>query len=77
MARSRISTPSSSCLALQHVEAGRSVALSPSLTLDPRYEVVARPLREAVPRRIVAAVRRPHGRHPVISAVLDQLRAGS
>lgn len=63
-------------LALQHIEAGRSVALLPSLTLDPRYDVIARPLRAPVPRRIVAAVRRPHGRHPVINAVLDELRAG-
>lgn len=62
-------------LALQHVEAGRSVALLPSLTIDPRFRVTTIPLRTPVPRRIVAAVRRTPLVQPALTAVLEELRA--
>ena len=63
-------------IALQHVEAGLSIALLPSLAVDPRFEVAARQLRAPVPRRIVAAVRRQLTSQPAVSAVLAELRAG-
>jgi DNA-binding transcriptional LysR family regulator len=63
-------------IALQHVEAGLSIALLPSLAVDPRFEVAARQLRAPVPRRIVAAVRRQLTSQPAVNAVLDELRAG-
>ncbi|MEU4420893.1 LysR family transcriptional regulator [Actinoplanes sp. NPDC024001] len=62
-------------LALQQVEKGRSIALLPSLAIDPRYRVVTRPLAPAVTRRITAAVRRPPAPRPEITAVLSALRA--
>lgn len=62
-------------IALQHVEAGMSVALLPSLTIDARFDVATRHLRTPVPRRIVAAVRRPRTLPPATNAVLEELRA--
>ncbi|GHE07449.1 LysR family transcriptional regulator [Klenkia taihuensis] len=61
-------------LALQHVAAGRSVALLPSLAVDARSDVVTRPLDPPSVRRVVAAVRRPSAAQPAVRAVLDQLR---
>jgi DNA-binding transcriptional LysR family regulator len=62
-------------ITLQHVAAGLSVALLPSLAVDPAFAVATRPLRPAVPRRIVAAVRRRSTAQPAVRAVLDDLRA--
>ncbi|WP_405141919.1 LysR family transcriptional regulator [Sphaerisporangium sp. NBC_01403] len=62
-------------IALQHVEAGLSVALLPSLAVEPRFDVVTRELRAPVPRRITAAVRRPRASQPAVNAVLHELRA--
>ncbi|SSC25659.1 DNA-binding transcriptional regulator, LysR family, partial [Klenkia terrae] len=64
-------------IALQHVEAGRSVALLPSLAVDARFDVVTRPLDPPSVRRIVAAVRRPAATQPAVRAVLDELRAAA
>jgi DNA-binding transcriptional LysR family regulator len=61
-------------IALQHVEKGRSIALLPSLAVDPRYRVTTRPLTPAVTRRITAAVRRPATARPETTAVLTALR---
>lgn len=61
-------------IALQHVEKGRSIALLPSLAVDPRYRVTTRPLTPPVTRRITAAVRRPSTPRPEITAVLTALR---
>jgi DNA-binding transcriptional LysR family regulator len=61
-------------IALQHVEAGLSVTLLPSLAVDSRFRVVTRPLRPAVPRRIVAGVRRGTGDQAAVTALLDDLR---
>jgi DNA-binding transcriptional LysR family regulator len=63
-------------IALQHVEAGLSIALLPSLAVDLRFEIVTRRLRAPVPRRIVAAVRRQLTSQPAVNAVLDELRSG-
>ncbi|SNY52462.1 DNA-binding transcriptional regulator, LysR family [Paractinoplanes atraurantiacus] len=62
-------------LALRHVEDGGSIALLPRLAVDPRYRVTTRPLTPPVTRRITAAVRRPAGPRPEITAVLTALRA--
>lgn len=61
-------------IALQHVEGGRSVALLPSLAVDPRYRVATRPVAPPVTRRIIAAVRRRPAPRPEITAVLTALR---
>jgi DNA-binding transcriptional LysR family regulator len=61
-------------IALQHVEKGRSIALLPSLAVDPRYRVTTRPLTPPVARRITAATRRPPSPRPEITAVLTALR---
>jgi DNA-binding transcriptional LysR family regulator len=58
---------------LRHVEAGLSVAMLPSLAVDPRYEVATRPLVVPVPRAITAAVRRGAPPRPAVLAVLDAL----
>ena len=63
-------------IALQHVEAGLSIALLPSLAVDPRFDVVTRQLRPPVPRRIFAAVRRRLTSQSAVNAVLEELRAG-
>ncbi|MCO8274420.1 LysR family transcriptional regulator [Actinoplanes sp. TRM 88003] len=62
-------------LTLRHVEAGRSIALLPSLAVDSRYEVVTRPLAPALYRRITAAARRPSTSRPEVTAVLTALRS--
>ena len=61
-------------ITLQHVAAGLSVALLPSLAVDAGFGVVGRPLRPAVPRRIVAAVRRQSTAQPAVRVVLEELR---
>lgn len=61
-------------LALRHVETGRSIALLPSLAIDPHYRVATRPLSPPVTRRITAALRRPQAPRPEITAVLTALR---
>lgn len=61
-------------LALRHVERGRSIALLPSLAIDPHYRVATRPLSPPVTRRITAALRRPQAPRPEITAVLTALR---
>jgi DNA-binding transcriptional LysR family regulator len=64
-------------IALQHVEKARSIALLPSLAIDPRYRVATRPLDPPVTRRITAAVRRPATPRPEVTAVLTALRSGA
>ena len=64
-------------IALQHVEKSRSIALLPSLAIDPRYRVTTRPLDPPVTRRITAAVRRPATPRPEVTAVLTALRSGA
>jgi DNA-binding transcriptional LysR family regulator len=61
-------------IALQHVEAGLSVTLLPSLAVDGRFDVVTRTLRPPVPRRIVAGVRRERSDQAAVTAVLDEIR---
>lgn len=62
-------------IALQHVEAGRSISLLPSLAVDARFDVVTRPLDRPSVRQIVAAVRRPSASQPAVRVVLDELCA--
>jgi DNA-binding transcriptional LysR family regulator len=62
-------------ITLQHVAAGLSVALLPSLAVNPSFGVVSRPLTPPVPRRIVAAVRRRSTAQAAVTAVLDELRS--
>lgn len=64
-------------IALRHVEKSRSIALLPSLAIDPRYRVATRPLDPPVTRRITAAVRRPATPRPEVTAVLTALRSGA
>ena len=64
-------------ITLQHVERGRSIALLPSLAVDPRYRVVTRPLSPPVTRRITAAVRRLPAARPELTAVLAALRTSA
>jgi DNA-binding transcriptional LysR family regulator len=64
-------------IALQHVEKSRSIALLPSLAIDPRYRVATRPLDPPVTRRITAAVRRPATPRPEVTAVLTAQRSGA
>lgn len=59
---------------LRHVEAGLSVALLPSLAVDPRYRVATRPLVVPVSRAITAVVRRGGPPRPAILTVLEALR---
>lgn len=63
-------------ITLPHVAAGLSVALLPSLAVPAESGVVTRPLRPAVPRRIVAAVRRQSAAQAAVRVVLDELRSG-
>lgn len=61
-------------LLLAHVEAGLSVALLPGLAVDPRYDVVARPLRAPRTRPVYAAVRRGAPPTAATGVVLAGLR---
>ncbi|WP_127498615.1 LysR family transcriptional regulator [Actinoplanes solisilvae] len=61
-------------LSLGHVSRGASIALLPSLAVDPRSDVVTRPLNPPVSRRIIAAARRPSTPRPEVTAVLAALR---
>lgn len=62
---------------LRHVEAGLSVAMLPSLAVDPRYHVVTRPLVVPVTRAITAVVRRGAPPRPAVLTVLEALRQAS
>ncbi len=62
-------------ITLRHVADGRSVAVLPSLAVDPHFAVVTRPLRPAVSRRIVAAVRRRSTAQAAVRVLLDDLRS--
>jgi DNA-binding transcriptional LysR family regulator len=65
-------------LALQHVESGRSLAMLPELAVDPRYDLVTRPLEPPLERRIVAAVRSSSTSRFAVREVLDALcRSGA
>jgi DNA-binding transcriptional LysR family regulator len=65
----------SSCmLTLQHVEAGLSIALLPSLAVDGRYRVGVRPLVTPVTRTITAVVRRGSPPRAAVATVLEALR---
>lgn len=59
---------------LQHVEAGRSVALLPRLAVDPRYDVVGVGLAEPVTRRVTAAMRTNSASRAAVGATLAALR---
>ncbi|QIS22790.1 LysR family transcriptional regulator [Nocardia terpenica] len=61
-------------MTLQHVEAGLSVALLPSLAIDPRYRVATRELTDPVPRTITAVVRHGARSRAALGIVLDALR---
>ncbi|WP_209239374.1 LysR family transcriptional regulator [Streptomyces oryzae] len=61
-------------LALQHVEAGLSIALLPGLAVDGRYRVATRELAAPVTRTITAAVRRGSPPRAAVRAVLEALR---
>ncbi|MFJ6572726.1 LysR substrate-binding domain-containing protein [Streptomyces sp. NPDC091292] len=61
-------------LALQHVEAGLSIALLPKLAVDRRYRVATRELTTPVTRTITAAIRRAAPPRAAVRAVLDALR---
>ena len=65
---------SSVMLLLQHVEAGLSIALLPSLAVDARYRVAVRPLAAPVTRSITAAVRRGSPPRAAVTTVLEALR---
>ncbi|MEV6303530.1 LysR family transcriptional regulator [Actinoplanes sp. NPDC051861] len=60
-------------IALQHVEAGGSITMLPSLAIDLRYRVATRPLTPPVTRRIIAASRRLPTPRPEITALLATL----
>ncbi|MEV0262567.1 LysR family transcriptional regulator [Streptomyces sp. NPDC050617] len=63
-------------MALQHVEAGLSIALLPGLAVDhSRYRVASRELATPVTRTITAAVRRGSPPRAAVRVVLDALRA--
>lgn len=61
-------------MALQHVEAGLSIALLPGLAVDHRYRVATRELAAPVTRTITAAIRRGSPPRSAIRVVLDTLR---
>jgi DNA-binding transcriptional LysR family regulator len=64
-----------SCMmTLQHVEAGLSIALLPSLAVDSRYRVSTRLLAAPVTRTITAAVRRGSPPRAAVTTVLEALR---
>ncbi|WP_432836657.1 LysR family transcriptional regulator [Dactylosporangium sp. CA-092794] len=58
---------------LAHVEAGLSVTLLPELAVDPRYDVVAHPLRDPLERHITAAARATAATRPSVATVLAAL----
>lgn len=64
-------------IALQHVEAEQSISLLPSLAVDPRFDVLTRPLDPPSVRHIVAALRHTSTTQPAVRAVLDELRAAA
>ncbi|MEV5703726.1 LysR substrate-binding domain-containing protein [Actinoallomurus sp. NPDC052274] len=61
-------------MALQHVEAGLSIALLPGLAVDPRYRVATQTLAAPVTRTIAAAVRRGSASRTAVNLVVDALR---
>ncbi|MEV6984772.1 LysR family transcriptional regulator [Sphaerisporangium sp. NPDC051017] len=61
-------------IALQHIEAGGSIALLPELAVDRRYNVVTRELRSAYRRQVVGAVRSTSATRAAVRVVLDRLR---
>ncbi|MEU8960004.1 LysR substrate-binding domain-containing protein [Streptomyces sp. NPDC048518] len=61
-------------MALQHVEAGLSLALLPALAVDARYRVATRELAAPVTRTITAATRRGTPPRAAVRTVLDALR---
>ncbi|MFD9902808.1 LysR family transcriptional regulator [Streptomyces sp. NPDC059063] len=61
-------------MTLQHVEAGLSIALLPSLAVDRRYRVATSELATPVTRTITAAIRRGSPPSAAVRAVLDALR---
>ncbi|WP_247746093.1 LysR family transcriptional regulator [Streptomyces oryzae] len=65
---------SSFMMTLQHIEAGLSIALLPSLAIDRRYRVAARELATPVTRPIIAAIRRGSPTRAAVQVVLDALR---
>ncbi|HEY4023107.1 MAG TPA: LysR family transcriptional regulator [Pseudonocardiaceae bacterium] len=65
---------SSYMMTLQHVEAGLSIALLPSLAVDGRYRVATRQLAAPVTRTITAAVRRGSPPRAAVTTVLEALR---
>jgi len=60
----------------RHVELGLSVAMLPSLAVDPRFRVATRPLITPIPRQITAVVRRGAPPRPAVLTVLEALRHG-
>lgn len=61
-------------LLLQHVEAGRSVALLPALAVAPGHAVVTRELTTPVHRNVAIVMRRGTASRPAVSAVVGALR---
>ncbi|MEU9336164.1 LysR substrate-binding domain-containing protein [Streptomyces sp. NPDC048290] len=61
-------------LGLQHVEAGLSIMLLPSLAVDGRHRVTTRDLATPVSRTITAAIRRGAPPRAAVRVVLDALR---
>lgn len=62
-------------MALQHVEAGLSIALLPGLAVDRnRHRVATRPLATPVTRTITAAIRHSSPPRAAVRVVLDALR---
>jgi DNA-binding transcriptional LysR family regulator len=61
-------------LTLQHVEAGRAVALLPALAVDGRFRVATRELTPAVTRTIAAVLRRGTRPRPAVDLVLEAVR---
>ncbi|WP_199543301.1 LysR substrate-binding domain-containing protein [Prauserella sp. PE36] len=60
-------------LLLRHVEAGRSVALLPALTVEPGHQVVTRELTTPVHRNIAIVVRRGTAPRAAVDAVVEAL----
>lgn len=62
---------------LEHVAAGRSVAVLPELAVDRRSQVVPMPLTGLDERRIVVACRSGAAGRPAVRAVVDALRVAA